>query len=501
MTDGESGRGVIGQSMRSGAGEPAFWELQVAPFRRGFIIERNDSSQLLSAMLGAATIWGGVRCPILPIEQDGSMAQEWLQIVSAIDPAVLIDFTSDGAGKSAWAGAKTSRWPVLPAQPLDDGGFWNLHPISALQPEELSNLTLYLPTDTTLLNAASAGCIKVAEEVDWWRQETYGVLETNDPVQLAKAQLGGHTILTATGIHDTDSNAPLAWNTMALLWLTSDADNPDEIISWWNARALRPRTWQQAVSILTTPEAVQNPRFADDLRLMVRHHVFTRPDLVISSHSVAPDQLEDIAANLGFSRHGTGNVTDSLPVGSPPDIDRQLTYMIGQDLHTRWGAQRTSGTTGIAAVMLQRPMTRIRQASPLGWNPGLYGTGRVSLRVSGQAITGPRLDTVARQYHNHARWHHDRLEMPQTAAPIYDFQLHMPEPDEILSAACAARNVTYSPSDKARQVHGVWALAQDQAMFRQQAVINVTKVLTPESSRELVKTLKYGSRTSLSDHG
>jgi hypothetical protein len=72
---------------------PAFLEVQVAPYRRGFLVRRGDKGQLRSALLSAATIWGGMRCPVLPVELDGSIAPEWLQVASAIDPSVLIDFT------------------------------------------------------------------------------------------------------------------------------------------------------------------------------------------------------------------------------------------------------------------------------------------------------------------------------------------------------------------------------------------------------------------------
>jgi hypothetical protein len=80
--------------------------------------------------------------------------------------------------------------------------------------------------------------------------------------------------------------------------------------------------------------------------------------------------------------------------------------------------------------------------------------------------------------------------MPQTIAPVYDFQIHIPDEEEILKAACSASNVTYTPSDKARHVRGVWALAREPAMFQKPEVINVIRVLTPESSRELIKQLK-----------
>ena len=489
MASGARG-GVIGRSAAVAPAEPAFVELQAAPFRRGFLVRRHDRGQLLSALLGAATIWGGTRCPILPVEPDGTIGEEWLRVAEAIDPAVLVDFTSPDGGELARTGAQTSRWPIVPAQPLDDQSFWNPHPIAAVGPEELETLTLFLPKGRTLLDAASAGCVELPDEVAWWQQVTYGVLEVDSPRQLASAQLGGHTVLSAAMIHDDDSHGGLVWESMMLLWLTSDSDDPDEITRWWNTRALRPRLWQKGISILSTPEGVEDERFADDLRTISRHHVFTRPDLVLASHNIPENQLHDIAGRLGFERHPTDAVRETPPIVGPPDLDRQLTYMIRHDLLRWWGADRTSGAASVAAISVQRPTTRIREPSPLRWNPGLYGTGRVSLRVSGQPITGPQLPSVARRYHQRARWHRGRLEIPETIAPIYDFQIHIPDADEILRAACSARNVAYTLSDKARHVHGVWALARDQVMFRQPDIIDVIRVLTPESSRELIKQLK-----------
>ena len=115
---------------------------------------------------------------------------------------------------------------------------------------------------------------------------------------------------------------------------------------------------------------------------------------------------------------------------------------------------------------------------------------RRSLRIGGAPFDGPRLSPVARLYHDDARWHHGRLELQSAVAPVYDFQLRMPGPGEILRAACSAAGASYELGDKGRQVQGVWALAPDPSMFRRQLVIDVIRVLTPDCSRELIRQLK-----------
>ena len=69
-----------------------------------------------------------------------------------------------------------------------------------------------------------------------------GVVETDNPVQRAKAQLGGYTVLEATAFHDDDTFrvAPMM-DTVALLWLIVDTNDPQEITTRWNFRALRTR--------------------------------------------------------------------------------------------------------------------------------------------------------------------------------------------------------------------------------------------------------------------
>jgi hypothetical protein len=57
---------VIGQEALVAPAEPAFLELQVAPFRRAFLVRHGDKDQLFAAFLGAVTIWGGTRCPSSP---------------------------------------------------------------------------------------------------------------------------------------------------------------------------------------------------------------------------------------------------------------------------------------------------------------------------------------------------------------------------------------------------------------------------------------------------
>lgn len=480
---------VIGQPVPVVTAEPAFVELQVAPFRRAFLVRRGDKRQLLEALFGAAAIWGGTRCPVLPVEPDGQVREEWMRVAEAVDPAELIDFTVTNGGESAWVGARESRWPVTPARPLGDRSQWSPHPIAAIQPEELKNLTLYLPGERTLFDAASAGCVGPPYEDDWWRQVTRDVREADSPQELASAQLGDRTVLSAAMLHDDDKDAVMVWNNMVLLWVTSDPDDPDEITRWWNTRALRPRLRLSAISILITPDVAGDRSFAEELQQVSRRRVFTRPDLVVTSGSVPDERLHDIASRLGFEHDPGGEVRQPLLPLGPPDLDRQLTYMISHDLLDWWGGARTSGAVSVAAISVQRPTTRIRETSPLRWNPAVLSAGRVSLRVSGPPFKGPRLAPVARLYHKRARWHRGRVEMPETIAPVFDFEIRIPGPAEILKAACSARNVTYTLSDKARHVQGVWALARDPAMFRRPVIIDVIRVLTPESSRDLINRL------------
>jgi hypothetical protein len=159
---------------------------------------------------------------------------------------------------------------VTPAPPLDDGAFWGPHPVAAIAPEELKTLSVILPRGRTLLDAAGAG-YGMPGEAAWWRQTAQAVIETDSPEELASAQLGGHTVLSAALLHDDDFEADIGWGSMALLWLAADPDDPDEITRWWNTRALRPRRWHKGMSVLATPDAVADGRFATDLRSFCLH--------------------------------------------------------------------------------------------------------------------------------------------------------------------------------------------------------------------------------------
>jgi hypothetical protein len=490
--------GVIGPTSIVAPAQPAFIDVQVAPYRRGFLVDGGDIEQLRSALLGAATIWGGMRSPILPVEPDGTVAPAWLEIASTIDPAVLVDFTTQARDNaSAWTGAQESPWPVVDARPLEDAGFWGIHPIAVFTPEELSNQTLFLPKGRTLFDLVSVGRVDLPDEMAWWREVAHGVLETDNPVQLAKAQLGGHTVLEATAFHDDDTlRIEPMMETVALLWLIADTNDPREVITWWNIRALRFRGWRKNISILATPDAISDDNFARELRSLVSHHVVSTPDLVVASLGLPAKQLREAAEQLGFEPHEGTQFSERHFTGQP-DPERRLTYAVNVDLRQFWIGERVSGVSRTAEVSLQRPNTRFREPSPLRWNPALVGARPVAIRLSGEAITGPQRPPVARCYHQHARWHHGRLEFLSSALPTYDFELHIPEAYEILQAACSDRQVTYQLSDKARHVRGVWALAKQPSLFRRIAIINAIRVLTPESSRELVRTLN--ERTDLTE--
>jgi hypothetical protein len=491
--------GVIGSAAEVAAAEPGFMEWQVAPYRRGFVFRSGDAGQLRAALLGAATIWGGMRCPILPVDSDGVIAPGWLQLAQAIGPDVIVDFTRESPGYlSAWRDAGTSQWPVIPAQPLTDGRFWGVHPIAAFAPEELADRSLFLPKGTTLLDLASVGRVDLPEEVSWWRDVTYGVTETDNGTELARAQLGGHTVLEATVWRDSDSSRNALMETAALLWLMSDPDDEEEILSCWNTRALRPRGFIRPISIISTPEAVQASDFADDLRAAVSRSVLSRPDLVVASAKLPIETLAEIAESLGFEPRPDQQISETT-LGRQPDPDRKLHYLTARDMRPLWGGERTGGISSVIPVALQRPVTRVRDHSPLKWNPALVGAQYLALRMSADAITGPQVNPVARLYHPNASWHHGRLQLITAALPVYDMQLNLPRPDEILVAACSANEVSYEPSDKARHVRGTWALAPHPSMFRRAAILDVIRALTPDSSRELIKVLKERSDLSEDD--
>jgi hypothetical protein len=299
----ESGIGISPVTDRAYIG-PTFAQVQVGPKRRAFLVRDGDGDRLRDALLAASTIWGGARCPVLPVEDDGTVAPFWLQIAELLQVCEYVDFTRESGGESAWSEANNGKWPITLARPLEDAQYWSAHPLVAFDPA--AETTFYLPVKQSLRALAAVGHIALEDEREMWRREGAAVLERADERRLLRAQLRGTTVLDATLRHDIEASIVSPFFTsMGMIWIVDDPEDFTQVVSFWNHRALRPRGYRTGVSVLTDSETLADPDLQSELLRLIKDTSFSKPDVTIAG-SLNEREIADLAASIGLAKHSGG---------------------------------------------------------------------------------------------------------------------------------------------------------------------------------------------------
>lgn len=464
----------------------ASYNLRIAPLRRAFLVRTGDNDQLLRAVQAASALWGGARCPILPVEEDGSIQPGWIQIAEVMQVSAFVDFTSEESGEgSAWTNdEQRAQWPASPARPLSDGRFWSAHPVVAsFRPGEPKEI--WLPDADDLLGSVTAGSYGLDEELPLFRSAGFSIASTNSDIALAKAQVWERSALGATlhGEFDTDLHGGL-FSSLGLLWVVDDRDSFDDLVRFWNSRAIRPRyQTPRAPSVCTTAAAATGPDFRAEFTDAVAASSRTTPSFIVASLSVSPERLREIAEGFGATEHLDSRFTESL--GRSPKADRELSYVVNTDPDEYWLPERKFGAMTGATVRLVRPTVHVGLDSPVAWTPEYVMSGRVTASVTSPAIAGPRIQAVAELYYPNARWNSNSIAITTNNVPTYNFNLAVPTPAEILATALAAKGYRYEISDKGQQIQGVVTMGAVADLFRDRGVTSVIRSLSRQPARDM----------------
>ena len=301
-----------------------FVQLQVAPKRRAFLVRSGDVEGLRDVLKAAATIWGGMRCPILPVEPDGTIRPLWLQIAELLQVVEVVDYTQDEQRHSAWSGIRTSRWPVIRPRPIEDGRFWHAHPLVSYTSDELNSMMFYLPKDQTLLALASIGDVVLEEERDLWERSGV-IIRTNVPrIEYLRAQVEQRTVLEATAHFDVETVTVSPFMTsLCAIWIVDDPDDFNETLWFWNHRALRPRGYPEGVSVYTRLKDLTNVEGCSILLDRVRVTASTKPDIMFASLSVPVEGMEDAAERMALVPYRGDKISEVITDTSrDPSRDR-----------------------------------------------------------------------------------------------------------------------------------------------------------------------------------
>jgi hypothetical protein len=478
-------------------------QVSLSPRRVGMMVRRNDVDQLRKALLAAASIWGGAGCPILPVNEDGTIDGGWLQIADTIGISEIADFTrSTNQVDSAWQGEKTTAWPITIAKELDDAEYWTPHQIWFHTDEQLRSLELLQPGVDSLIDLAGAGRIIDADRAAWTERGAQ-IIDTTDAVQIALAQIkdyGARSVLSTTRIHDTTYHGSgVSMMSLGLIWAVEDAPEALDLYWFWNLRALRP-LMSDALNLVASEETLRDPAVIAAVHTALASSSATTPSCALLSTSLDTEQLNSLAEAMGMAKHEGSRMTEGI-FGRRATDERPVSVTTSADPRRFWLGPRLSGVSSTTPIQLQRPETALQVAAPLTTNPPYIAAEPVILRLQSPAITGPTRKSVARLYLRQADgWDQNGVHIRTTARPTYSLRLGVPDGMQVLEAACRDSGVTFVPSDKGKQLGGVIdSAAKRTELFLRRSVIAVVRALTAPTRQNLQEMLERLEGDALDD--
>ena len=257
-------------------------------------------------------------------------------------------------------------------------------------------------------------------------------------------------------------------------------------MSFWNLRALRSRRFAPAPMMLVPAEQIFHwTGFADALAYRLARPEAIEPDVVLSSVSVGPDQLDEIAALLGLIR-STEPPKSSMQFPPPPLRRAPFTYRWDIAPRSYFRFPRRYGETAQALVQVYRDSTVVDVESPVQFTGG----GRVLVRVATTAFDGlPRRPTTASLVMDDASWSEDELEFATYARKRYRLTLAVPSLSDAAWALLKNQTVQAELSNKGQLAHHLKELGAAEVLL-QDSVIQVIESLRTHRSQDLERALQ-----------
>lgn len=436
----------------------------VAPQRAGYIVRPSDREGILRALSAATRRWGGITEPILPIGDDGSIGSLDRRVAETLAPDLLVavdddrdlDLLTSAVGRRVipWSafGEPGDKWPPRWCHPARIESDWSA--------------TLVTIANGPLRDCAASG---TSDPGNGWsffgrasvRQEPY-LDEERAPDQAHRAQVARHTPLWATlgEVEERPRGSVFAPPVPSLIWF-AEPESIDDVIAFWNARALIALTsFPNPVAVLLPPKIEPWLQFEHQLAYqlgLARFPRRCRPDAALFSYSVPIDRLRELAAHLGLlDVTAEFPYTDTYPLEqrTEDDIEAPLCATVGLD-PTPWLFYPRSYGAGVdQLVQVFRQSTTIDAPWPVRFSSRGGGVVRASVSQL-EHLHVPRREEVARAFKPDAFW------QPGEAQPVLSFtvsisgptmstRLRMPTNTEVLELALRAHRARYQPSDKGK---------------------------------------------------
>ena len=463
------------------------FRVRVLPARAGYLIRPDDMCGVVEAIREASTRWAGFSEPIIPVPPAGVVDGWWLQTLKTaeVDGLVNVNIDADAAERVA----KTLGLLVVDLADIDKSGRtqFSTHPANLQQTRTwfADQAAILARDDGALWEKTAAGDLTAEQEADCegasvpvWRPRTADLI--------GRAQLQETCWLDVGAAHFAEHRivgGPFAAPT--IIWVT-EPGSVEDCVYFWNLRALRSRVLRPTPMLLVHAEQIFHwTDFADAVAYRLSRPEDMEPDVVLSSLSVEPDHLDEIASLLGLIESneplGANIQYPPLPLKRAP-----FTYRRDIDPRTYFHFPRRYGESTHTLVQVYRDSTVVEVDSPVQFTGG----GRVLVRVWSSTFDGlPKRPTTASLIMTDASWSEDELEFATHAQDRYRLELRVPTLSEATWTLLKNQNAQARLSDKGQMASRLNELGAVEVLLHDN-VIEVIDLLRTPRSTSLLRELR-----------
>lgn len=471
----------------------AVLDVELVPSRVAYLIRPGSRDGFHRSVQEACTRWGGQTEPILPVDDDGVVADEWREVVRLADVEVVVNVDVDeDAAAAAAAAVGCSLVDLAEISTFGAPSSWTMHPSSIDAGQPLDQAYVIAAEAAPLWHVAVAGDLTPADflslqapVVSFRGRVSFPVQRVRAEDQIARSPFHGWSLVDRTVLYFGEcwtSSSPSGFP--ALVWLT-EGDDVADCVTFWNMRALRPLRFSTVPMILLPSTGLEHwLHYAEEFAATLARPEGFHPDVVIGSHTVDEDGLRRVAEQLHLLP-GTDEIRSGrrLPMITR---DAPFTYFTGGDMarmgrdYRQWlGFGRRYGEPAQAPTQLFRASTRIRFPSPV---PFLGGS--CLMRVSGGPFgTVPPRASTAALIHDHATWHGAALQVATDVGPEYDLEVRIPRMNDVVDAVIGEAVTKHHLSDKGKIGAALQSSRDITVLLQPDAYEAVIELTTPRAKR------------------
>lgn len=461
----------------------------IRPVTLSYIVRWGSRAGFVRAVRLASNRWGGGRELIVPMD-DNDLAEPWKDgITRVFPPDLLVDLAdlepSVEAEVASSVGVQVAKWTARSLYQFD-----GLHQLATFDSDALHELDLVVPKISTFQSAAAMGLIARGAEHRQWEQFGVHFTETDDPTELAIAQLTDRTVLSST-LHECGQIYMQGASPHSIVvYVTQQEDDLEDAIYYWNLRASLPLVEGRCLAFAASPEVLRAPNvreaLANRIATVERYGRYAGPTIIVHSRTSSEGELQDLVRELGFDlvERPLGETIRRSRLESPP---RTASVTINP---LRVAPSRQDfGRRAFAPTQLHRPKTVLRSTTPVKFNPEIGGY--VFARFSGaHAIDVPGSASLGRMFMQVAKATRAGIEFLTTPATDYHFEFTVPESAAVLHELMRDRGIEFQLNDKGRQAHGILAMCGGTWSHSDETSTAILRALVTPRSAHLVTELK-----------